>query len=105
MKPAPLSRILPVIARSGVYRLGPRQVTAISKPKADSHYALRELLNAVQELARGPFQGEGEAQQAASALAAELAQLGQDAARLLRYPADAPDRKMSSAWKPLDTEA
>jgi hypothetical protein len=86
MKPAPLPRLLPAVLRGAIYRLGPRQVTAATKSKAKPQHALQELLDAVQELAHGPFQGEAEARQAASELALELEQLGAEAMRLLRQP-------------------
>lgn len=88
MKLSQLSHALPAgVARTGA-RLpaGPRRVSPAAGLEADPNYALQELLNAVQELAQGPFQGEGQVQQAASALAAELERLGPEADRLLRDP-------------------
>ncbi|MDR3322841.1 MAG: hypothetical protein LBS89_01380 [Zoogloeaceae bacterium] len=85
MKLAQLSLALPARreSASAPSRLGPRRVTALARLERDPDYALRELLNAVQALAQGPFQGEREAQQAACVLAEELRQLGANATRLL----------------------
>ena len=87
MKLSQLSLALPVAgdARSPRrVRLGPRQVTALAALEVAPHYALQELLNSVQELAQGPFQGEAQMHQAALALAADLGRLGSDAVRLLQ---------------------
>lgn len=86
MKLSQLSQALPLAAevRPGGSRLGLRRVTAVAAMEADPHYALKELLDSVQELAHGPFQGEAQMHQAAIALAADLGRLGSGATRLLQ---------------------
>jgi len=59
-------------------------VTAAAALEVAPHYALQELLNSVQALAQGPFQGEAQMHQAALALAADLGRLGSGASRLLQ---------------------
>jgi hypothetical protein len=106
MKPAPLPRLLPAILRGAIHRFGPRQVAASTRSRAKPQYALQELLDAVQELAHGPFQGEAEARRAASELALELEQLGSQAMRLLRqplFPEETP-RAWKQPGRQLDTK-
>jgi len=106
MKLAQLSQSVPVTggganpdSRKGErVRLGPRRVSLTNTLNPDAPYALQELLDAVQQLAQGGFEGEEAMQEAACALARDLERLGPEARNLIQ-------KDRLPAWHALDTEA